>query len=61
MAIVYVLSKDGKPLDPTTRCGHVRILLKKELARVVKVKPFTIQLNYEVENPEVTQDYIYWV
>lgn len=24
MATVYVLNKDGKPLMPTTRCGHVR-------------------------------------
>ena len=24
MSTVYVLNKDGKPLMPTTRCGHVR-------------------------------------
>lgn len=28
MATVYVLNKDGKPLMPTTRCGHIRHLLK---------------------------------
>lgn len=49
MAIVYVLSKDGKPLMPTTRCGRVRCLLKAGNARVVERKPFTIQLLYETE------------
>lgn len=29
MAVVYVLSSNGTPLMPTTRCGHVRILLKE--------------------------------
>ena len=47
MATVYVLSKTGKPLMPTTRCGHVRILLKQKKARVVNLKPFTIQLLYD--------------
>lgn len=49
MATVYVLSKTGKPLMPTTRCGHVRILLKQKKARVVSLKPFTIQLLYDCE------------
>ena len=53
MTTVYVLSKDGKPLMPTTRCGHVRILLKEGKARVFERKPFTIQLNYETA--EITQ------
>ena len=53
MAVVYVLSASGKPLMPTTRCGHVRILLKEGQARVVERTPFTIQLSYETE--EVTQ------
>ena len=42
MSTVYVLNKDGKPLMPTTRCGHVRYLLKEKKARVVASKPFTI-------------------
>ena len=54
MAIVYVLNQKGEPLMPTTRCGHVRILLKEGKARVVERYPFTIQLNYET--PNVTQD-----
>lgn len=53
MAVVYVLSPSGKPLMPTTRCGHVRILLKENKARVVERIPFTIQLNYETA--EITQ------
>ena len=44
MSTVYVLNKDGKPLMPTTRGGHVRHLLKEQKARVVRAKPFTIQL-----------------
>ena len=55
-ATVYVLSKDGKPLMPTTRGGRVRYLLKNKLARVVERKPFTIQLLYETDN--ITQPLI---
>lgn len=44
MSTIYVLNKDGKPLMPTTRGGHVRHLLKEQKARVVMTKPFTIQL-----------------
>lgn len=47
MAAVYVLSKAGKPLMPTTRCGHVRHLLKQKKAKAVATKPFTIQLLYD--------------
>ena len=53
MAVVYVLSAGGEPLMPTTRCGHVRILLKEKKARVVERNLFTIQLAYETEG--VTQ------
>lgn len=49
MSVVYVLSASGKPLMPTTRCGHVRILLKEGKARVVERIPFTIQLTYQSE------------
>jgi len=45
--MVYVLSKDGKPLMPTERHGKVRRMLKEGLAKVVTRKPFTIQLTYE--------------
>ena len=50
MSTVYVLNKDGKPLMPTTRGGHVRYLLKEKKARVVTSKPFTIQLLYETDD-----------
>ena len=46
MAITYVLNQDGQPLMPTTRCGKVRRLLNSGQARVVRKRPFTIQLNY---------------
>ena len=58
MGIVYVLSNDGEPLDPTTRCGHVRWLLKQKKARVVATKPFTIKLEYDVPHPDQTQKYV---
>ena len=47
MAVVYVIGKNKEPLAPTTRCGHVRILLKEKRAVVVSTKPFTIRLCYE--------------
>lgn len=50
MSTVYVLNKNGKPLMPTTRCGHVRRLLKEQKARAVASKPFTIQLLYETDD-----------
>ena len=45
--MVYVISKDGKILDPTNRHGMVRHLLKQGLARVIQRDPFTIQLLYD--------------
>jgi hypothetical protein len=54
--MVYVLSKDGKPLMPTTRYGKVRRLLKQKLAKVVRREPFTIQLLYNTT--EHTQDVV---
>lgn len=46
---VYVISKDGQPLMPTSRFGKVRRLLKSKQAKVIKRCPFTIQLLYEPE------------
>src|SRR5881392_4289222 len=40
----YVVSKEGKPLDPTKRAGKIRRLLKSGQAKVLLRKPFTIQL-----------------
>ncbi len=42
---VYVLNMRGHPLMPTTP-AKAKILLKQGKAKVVKRKPFTIQLNY---------------
>ena len=51
--MVYVVSKSGKTLMPTERYGKVRRLLKSGKAKVIKRKPFTIQLQYE--SKEYTQ------
>ena len=42
--MVYVISKDGYPLMPTTRHGKVRRMLASGIAVVVKRCPFTIKL-----------------
>lgn len=51
--MVYVISKNGKPLMLTVRHGKVRRLLRDKKAEVVKRVPFTIKLLYETE--EITQ------
>ena len=52
---VYVLSKDGQPLMPTTRFGKVRRLLKEKKAKVVRRCPFTVKLLYEPETKIVQE------
>ena len=52
----YVVSKEGKPLDPTKRPGKVRRLLKNEQAKVIRRKPFTIQLL--IDTTTYTEKYI---
>ena len=47
--LVYVLSKNGKPLMPTNS-ANARLLLKQSKAKVVKRTPFTIQLTYSSNN-----------
>lgn len=47
---VYVISKDGQPLMPTSRFGKIRRLLKNKKAKVIRSCPFTIKLLYEPEN-----------
>ena len=46
MKYVFVQGPDGRALDPTTRYGKVRHMLKDGRASVVCRKPFTIRLNY---------------
>jgi len=50
MIYVYVINKDGEPLMPTNRCGHVRWLLQNNKAKVYNTNPFTIQLLEEKLN-----------
>jgi hypothetical protein len=42
--MAYALSRNGKPLMPAKRHGRVRRLLKSGEAEVLKLEPFTIQL-----------------
>ena len=53
--LVYILSMDGSPLDPT-HPAKARILLKQKKAKVIRRLPFTIKLTYEIKNPK-TQKY----
>lgn len=48
-AIVYVISIEGKPLMPCTP-AKAKKLLKSKRAKVIKLYPFTIKLNFECEN-----------
>lgn len=45
--MVYVLNIDGTPLMPTERYGKVRRMLNRGEAKVIKRRPFTIQLLYQ--------------
>src|SRR5574344_1683799 len=47
--MVYVLNIQGEPLMPC-KPAKARKLLNKNLAKVVKREPFTIQLLFECEN-----------
>ena len=44
--MVYILNKQGHPLMPTERHGKVRRMLRDGKAHVVRLVPFTIQLDY---------------
>ena len=48
--MIYIVSKKGVPLMPTTRYGHVRKLLKQNKAVVINNNPFTVRLKYETSN-----------
>ena len=52
MSTVYVLNKDGKPLMPTTRGGHVRHLLKEQKAPAahITVKRMDITTQTTIRN-----------
>ena len=46
---VFVVDSEGKPCAPT-RSARARRLLRDKKAKVIQVVPFTIQLNYSIEN-----------
>ena len=50
MQKVFVLEKIGKPCLPC-HPARARKLLRQSKAKIVQVVPFTIQLNYVIENP----------
>ena len=54
---VYVISKTGQSLMPTTRFGKVRRLLRDKKAKVVRSCPFTIKLLYEPKT-SIVQDVV---
>lgn len=47
--MVYVISKDNKPLMPCSN-AIARLLLKQRKAKVKRKQPFTIKLNYDTTN-----------
>ena len=53
MTTVYVLNKDGSPLMPVHSCGRAKRLLREKKAHIVREVPFTIQMNRQIENPQV--------
>ena len=50
--VIYIKDKNGRSLNPTVRTRMVRKLLEQHKAKVIKNKPFTIQLLYDVENKQ---------
>ena len=53
--LIYVISKDGKPLMPIKKPSKVRRWLKDGKAKVIKRCPFTIKLLFETKG-ECLQD-----
>ena len=53
--LIYVLSKDGKPLMPIKKPAKVRRWLRDGKAKVVRKCPFTIKLLFETKG-ECLQD-----
>ena len=51
--VIYVLSVHNTPLMPMTAWKRVHKLLDNNRARVVKTKPFTIKLTYDIADPKV--------
>ena len=49
--VAYVHSKNGQTLSPMYSYPRVRRFLKENKATIIRRKPFTIQLTYDIENP----------
>lgn len=45
--MIIIFSKEGKPLTPSKRYRAVKKWLKEGKAKVVKSKPFSVQLLFE--------------
>lgn len=56
MTEVRVLDYQGQLISTTTRCGHVRKLLKSKQAKVVNKNPFTVQLLYPINTDGKTNN-----
>ena len=51
--IVYVLNLDGSPLKPMFSYARARRKIRDGKATIACHEPFTIQLTYQVENPDL--------
>lgn len=49
-ANIYLIDMNGNPLMPCRSSAFIRCKLKSKEARVVRRKPFTVQLLYPVRN-----------
>ena len=50
---IFVLNNDGTPLMPIHSFGRARRMVKSGKARIIRSKPFTLQMNRQIENPSV--------
>ena len=52
MAVVYLLDVNNNPLMPCQNGAFVRKVLQNKEAKVVRRKPFTVQLLFEIGLPQ---------
>lgn len=50
---IYVLNADGTPLMPIHSFGRARRMVRSGKARIIRSKPFTLQMNRQIEDPSV--------
>ena len=51
--MIYIISKNGKPLMPSKRYRHVKKMIREGKATKISSKPFVVKLNYDT--PEIVQ------